>query len=321
MKVLVTGARGFVGAAIGQRLAADGHDVIGAVRRKDLRPGEVFLDLGDPRPLRGLPAGIDAVVNSAAILGASRFSRETVRVNAGGTERLLDWARAAGVRHFVQISSIGAYGVHCVGEERSEATGLCWFPLLPAYLRSKAQAERHVLRAGVPYTMLRLPAIFGADDTVVTPAIVPALLRAALPRISDRDSRVSTLWVRNAAAVVAAVLDRGPLGAAFNVADGDTRWSALVGAFAAALGRPVTWKRHGFGSMITRSEDNEFQYLVTTGHFGAHFTTDKLVAALPQLALADWRDGVREAVAAYRAAHGDEPVVSGLAKAGHRPPA
>lgn len=318
MKVLVTGARGFIGAAIAQRLAADGHLVINAVRRKDLGAREVFLDLGDPRPLHGLPDGIDAVVHSAAILGAGRFSRETVVVNAGGTCRMLDWARAAGVRHFVQISSIGAYGAHCVGEDRSEETGLCWFPLLPAYLRSKAQAERHVLRAGVPYTILRLPAVLGADDTVVTPAIIPALLRAALPRISERDPRVSTLWVRNAAAVVAAVLERGPLGAAFNVADGETRWTALVGAFANALGRPAVWKRHGMHSLITRSEDNEYQYLVTTGHFGAHFTRNKIAAALPQLPLADWRDGVREAVAAYQAAHGDVPVVSGLAAQSRR---
>lgn len=313
MKVLVTGTRGFVGAAIERRLLAAGHTVVGAVRRRDLGAREVFLDLGEQAPIRGLPGDIEAVVHSAAMLATSRFSRETMVVNAGGTRRLLDWAGAAGVRHFVQISSIGAYGADCVGEDRREDTGLCWFPLMPAYLRSKAQAERHILAAGVPYTILRLPAVFGAGDTVVTPAIVPALLRAGVPRISGRDPRVSTLWVQNAAEAVAAVLARGPLRDAFNLTDGAARWSEFVGAFAAALGREVGWQKQGMHTLLTRSEDNENMYLVTTGHFGAHFPADKLLAALPALAFADWRDGVREAALAYRAAHGDEPVRAGLA--------
>lgn len=313
MKILVTGTRGFVGAALERRLRAAGHDVVSAVRRRELAAHEVFLDLGATEPIDGLPADVEAIVHSAAILGAGRFSRETMRVNAGGTRRLLAWARKAGVAHFVQVSSIGAYGAQCVGEDRREDTGLCWFPLMPAYLRSKAQAERHVRAAGVPYTILRLPGVFGANDTVVTPAIVPALLRSAVPRISRRDPRVSTLWVHNAAEVVAAVLARGPSNEAFNVTDGETRWAEFVGAFATALGRETVWDERSKATMITRSEDSEYQYLVTMGHFGAHFPTDRLLAAFPELALVDWRLGVHEAVAAYRALNGDLPVTGGLA--------
>lgn len=313
MRVLVTGARGFVGAAVERRLRDAGHDVVSAVRRPELAAHEVFLDLGASQPIDALPTDIDAVVHSAGIVGSSRFSRETMRVNAGGTLRLLEWARKAGVAHFVQVSSIGAYGAQCVGEDRREDTGLCWFPLMPAYLRSKARAEHHVRAAGVPYTILRLPAVFGANDTVVTPAIVPALLRSALPRVSRSDPRVSTLWVRNAAEVAAAVLDRGPSNDAFNVTDGETRWTDLVGTYAAALGREPVWDQRSKATLLTRSEDNEYQYLVTTGHFGAHFPTDRLLAAFPELALADWREGVHEAVSAYRAAHGDVAVTAGLA--------
>ena len=313
MRILVTGARGFVGSAIERRLRAGGHDIVSGVRRRDLAEHEVFLDLGATEPIDGLPAGVDAIVHSAAILGAGRFSRETMRVNAGGTRRLLEWARKTSVGHFVQVSSIGAYGAQCVGEDRREDTRLCWFPLMPAYLRSKARAERHVRAAGVPYTILRLPAVFGANDTVVTPAIVPALLRNALPRISHRDPRVSTLWVRNAAEVVASVLERGPSSDAFNVADGETRWADFTGTYAATLGRELVWDERSKATLITRSEDNEYQYLVTTGHFGAHFPADRLLAVVPELELADWREGVHEAVAAYRAAHGEVAVTAGLA--------
>lgn len=301
MKILVTGTRGFVGAAIDRRLTELGHTVVGAVRRRDLGPREVFLDLADPAPIRGLPGDVEAVVHSAAVVGGPRFSRAIMTINAGGTQRMLAWAKTAGVRHFVQISSIAAYGLDCVGEDRRETTGLNRFPFNPAYLRSKADAERHVLAAGVPYTILRLPAVFGADDTVVTPALVPALLRGEVPFILRRDRKVSTLWVRNAAEVVAAVLARGPLHDAFNLCDGETRWEQFVDTFAAALGRTFSWRKFGAHTLVTRTSDNAYQYLVTTGAFGAHFPTDKLMAALPGLGLADWRDGVREAVASHHA--------------------
>ncbi|HWB78542.1 MAG TPA: NAD-dependent epimerase/dehydratase family protein [Nannocystaceae bacterium] len=303
MKILVTGSRGFIGAAIARRLKAAGHEVIGLVRRSDLAADELFLDLADPAPISAgaLPAGVDAVVHSAAMMSSTRFSRAAMQVNAGGTQRLTTWAREAGVAHFVQVSSIGAYGLACVGEQRHEDTSLGWFPLLPAYLRSKARAERHVVAAGVPYTILRMPAVFGARDTVVTPAIVPSLLRGAMPWIRSRDRIVSTLWVENAAGVVAAVLARAPLQAALNVADGEVPWSQIVDTFGAALGVEVVWRKHGLHTLLTRSEDYVFQYMVTTGGFGAQFPTDRMHAALPGLALADWRDGVREAVQAYRA--------------------
>jgi len=91
--------------------------------------------------------------------------------------------------------------------------------------------------------------------------------------------------------VVAAVLARGPLHDAYNLCDGETRWDRFVDTFAEALGRTFAWRRFGAHTLVTRTGDNAYQYLVTTGAFGAHFPTDKLMAALPGLTLADWRDG------------------------------
>jgi nucleoside-diphosphate-sugar epimerase len=242
-----------------------------------------------------------------------------MRVNADGTRRLATWAREAGVGHFVQVSSVAAYGLACMGEHRHEDTGLAWFPLLPAYLRSKAQAERHIVAAGVPHTILRMPAVFGARDTVVTPAVVPAIVREDMPWVLGRHKLVSTLWVENAAEVVRAVLASGPQGAAFNVADGEVPWREYVEAFGSALGMPVAWRKYGAHTFVTRSEDYVYQYIVTTGSFGAHFPTDRLRAALPGLALADWRDGVRAAVDAYRAEASDSNHAAVSAKASSTP--
>jgi UDP-glucose 4-epimerase len=156
MRVLVTGAFGFIGTAVGRRLALAGHDVVavtsrplGAVPaplfpcrvvRADLREeGSVRAALADARP--------DAVCHLAG-LGEVRESfehpEEYHAVNAGGTKTLLDalTATAAGTR-FVFASSVAVYGV----PERQPVTEDA--PLLPTspYGESKVAAEQAIQAA------------------------------------------------------------------------------------------------------------------------------------------------------------------------------
>ena len=89
MKVLVTGTRGFVGAAIERRLIADGHEVLGAVRRRDLGAREVFLDLGTDAPIRDLPGDKYQYLVTSAHFGA-HFPNDKLRA-AFPELRFADW--------------------------------------------------------------------------------------------------------------------------------------------------------------------------------------------------------------------------------------
>jgi nucleoside-diphosphate-sugar epimerase len=114
VKVLLTGATGYLGRAVTELLVARGAHVWAIVRRADtaLPPGvtAVPADLTGPEgALATAAAGMDVVVHCAAHLGAG--SREAHRlVNVAGTRKLLEVAAQAGVRRFVHVSTIAVYG-------------------------------------------------------------------------------------------------------------------------------------------------------------------------------------------------------------------
>jgi len=113
MRVLVTGAAGFVGQNLVPGLAAE-HQVIALVRRPPAMPlgaaQIVVRDLTSPDLATNLPDDVDVVVHLAqAYLAFPSHASEIFAVNAGSTQRLADWARSSGVRRFVLASSGSVY--------------------------------------------------------------------------------------------------------------------------------------------------------------------------------------------------------------------
>jgi nucleoside-diphosphate-sugar epimerase len=117
MRVLVTGAAGF----IGQRLVADlaaRHDVVALARgpRPDRLADTVDWlehDLSEPLPYARLPQRIDGIVHLAQSARYKDFpagAADIFAVNVHSTFRLLEWARAAGAETFVLVSTGGLYG-------------------------------------------------------------------------------------------------------------------------------------------------------------------------------------------------------------------
>ncbi|AGM41719.1 NAD-dependent epimerase/dehydratase [Spiribacter salinus M19-40] len=133
-RVLVTGASGFIGRALLPALAAEGHDVTAATWR--LTPDNP----GGEAAQREALAGCDRVIHLAAeahqrVAGRSLESLRAVNVEA--TLALAHQARAAGVRHFIFMSSIGVLGQSSPAPLDESA------PVAPTepYARSKAEAE------------------------------------------------------------------------------------------------------------------------------------------------------------------------------------
>lgn len=156
MRVLVTGAFGCIGTAVGRRLALAGHDVAALTSRApDSVPAPLFpcrvvrADLRDPVSTRDAIANArpDAVCHLAG-LGMVResFERpaEYLAVNVGGTMALLDaLAAAATGTRFVFASSVAVYGA----PDRQPVTEDA--PLRPTspYGESKVAAEQDTRRA------------------------------------------------------------------------------------------------------------------------------------------------------------------------------
>ncbi|WP_395103622.1 NAD-dependent epimerase/dehydratase family protein [Actinomadura sp. SCN-SB] len=109
MRVLLTGAAGFIGSHIAEALTASGHEVRGF----DLRPGAEVGDVRDHDAVARCLRGVDAVCHQAAMvgLGVDVFDLPAyAAVNVGGTAVLLAEMARAGVRRLVLASSMVVYG-------------------------------------------------------------------------------------------------------------------------------------------------------------------------------------------------------------------
>lgn len=160
-----------------------------------LRPmgdvGQVALfdaDLSDERALAAVVAGADAVINAVGILH-ERGRQNFVALHQEGPARLARLAKAAGVRHFVHISSISAD------------------PAAPsAYARTKAAGEAAVRVAFADAVILRPAPVFGPEDTLFNRFAALARYVPALPLIGGGHTKFQPIYVGDVAAAVAAVL-------------------------------------------------------------------------------------------------------------------
>jgi len=167
MRALVTGAGGFLGAALVRALAARGDAVRALVREPapalDLPGVEVVQgDVTDPAALRGAVAGCDLVFHLAGVRRATDPA-EFLRVNAGSTRLLLDacLAAAPGLARFVLAGSMAAAGPSRTPRREDE-------PLAPIepYGASKAEAESIAFSYAdrLPVAVARPPRIMGPGD-------------------------------------------------------------------------------------------------------------------------------------------------------------
>lgn len=108
-RVLVTGAAGFIGRAVGDALRADGDEVVGIDRAADPSAGIHVGDTTEPAAWADHLAGCDAVVHTAAVVSNAVDLDEQWRINVLGTRRVIEAARDAGVRRLVHLSSIRAF--------------------------------------------------------------------------------------------------------------------------------------------------------------------------------------------------------------------
>jgi UDP-glucose 4-epimerase len=191
MRFLITGAAGFLGAALANRLVLEGHSVRGlddlSTGSPDALNPEIFLTRGDvnDRPkLWTLLQDVDCIYHLAARVSVPEsvlYPREYNTVNVGGTVTLMEATRDVGVRRVVLVSSGAVYGEQKTQPLRENATPN---PRSP-YAVSKLSAEYYVrtigMLWGIETVILRVFNAYGPGQHLppVHAPVIPYFLRQA----------------------------------------------------------------------------------------------------------------------------------------------
>jgi nucleoside-diphosphate-sugar epimerase len=233
---LITGASGFIGGRLAERLVDEGYPVRCLVRASSdtsrLEQLGVQLaagDLADAHSLARAVKGAHNVLHCAALVTDWATTEELKRTNVEGTRKLLDASVGASVGRFIHFSTTDIYG-YPDGAEIDESHTATRFRNWYAQTKLEAEVQvRRVERADSLDTVILRPAtVYGPGSTDVVGEIACAIKGGHMLLI-DRGRAVAGLcYVENLidAAVLALRHDAAP-GHAFNVSDG----------------LPVTWRQ------------------------------------------------------------------------------
>lgn len=222
MRVLVTGATGFIGRAVLPKLTQAGHQIRILLRPSPASPRlpkgvpvEVGLsDLTDAHGVRAALVGMEAVLHLAG--GEGQGSRADLsRSDAEATRTLAEAARETGVHRLIYLSHLGA--------DRASA-----YPVLQA----KAVAEESIRRGEVPYTIVRAAAVYGPEDRFTTSLAMTLALSPGIYFLPGNGSvPLQPLWVGDLATALVWALDEpGLIGRTYEIGGPEIlSWREIVG--------------------------------------------------------------------------------------------
>ncbi len=247
MKVLVTGASGFVGHAVCAELLARDDSVVALIRRPGSNPPGTSAaagGLGDRGALQHTLETVrpDCVIHLAAEIATQRDPAKIDEVNVEGTRRLLEACQSVGGTKFVFVSTVvtGDAGGAILDEESS-------LPVETAYGRSKLAGEQLLRDSGVPGVVIRPSHVYGPGGWYAEEIVKRLRQPGRLTVIGRGTNWWDVVRVEDLASACAEAAHRAPGGAVYHVVDDEAiTYYDFVGLTASALGvgpprRIPTW--------------------------------------------------------------------------------
>jgi 2-alkyl-3-oxoalkanoate reductase len=226
MKILITGATGFIGRFLAEDLRAAGHELFAVARHtsntrqlidQGVRPIEA--DLSDEKSLEVLQQyTFDAVYHCAGLV-EDKDLHKLYKANVAGTDNICRYALATRVNRLVYVSSVATVS----GNEQVPLTEDLPYSATNLYGLSKLEAESLVLeyrRHGLPVVIMRPAMVYGEGEPHAFDMIMRLLRLRLLPLIDGGAHRMHMAYVRNVSqALVLALSDRLFLEGTFFIAD------------------------------------------------------------------------------------------------------
>ena len=209
--ILVTGGSGYVGSHIVKDLVDAGRPVRAMVRDADRMEKEgrffdldidwITADVTKPESLNAALDGVESVIHTVAIAIEKRGAKYE-SINYQGTVNVVEAAKEAGVKRFVNMCQLGADS-----------------SLPYRFLASKGKAQEYVAQSGLQWTAFRPSVIWGPEDEFAnTFARLVPLTPIIFPIIGDENTRFQPVWVEDvASALIKALDDQNTIGQDFEL--------------------------------------------------------------------------------------------------------
>jgi nucleoside-diphosphate-sugar epimerase len=241
MKILVTGATGFVGSHLVRELLADDRNQVVALVRNSSKlktcdfKDKISVVRGDLFDCDPFPEDIELVFHLAALTKIVS-PREFMQVNSEGTRSLLDKLKPLkNLRKVVLLSSLAAAGpnrqIACLREE---------MPADPISLYGKsklAQEEIFASQCPAPYVIIRAPIVFGPGDMDMLDAF-RIVNKGILPILGRKERRYSVVYVKDLVQGMIIAAGSPCMNEIFYIANPEAiEWRAFMEQVAHLLGR------------------------------------------------------------------------------------
>lgn len=231
MKILVTGATGFVGNALSLRLKALGHEVLGTGR--NLEAGQMLqeqgihfaaCDLRQPDAIADLCQHQDIVFHCAALSAPWGKYTAFYQANVMGTLHVIQGCMEHNIQRLIHVSTPSIYF-----DEQDRMNVKEDDPLPPKpislYAKTKLMAEGFVDQAhenGLNVVTIRPRAIFGPGDPSIFPRLLKRLERGQLRIIGEGDNVADLTYIDNVVDALVLCMDSGQhtLGKKYNISSG-----------------------------------------------------------------------------------------------------
>ena len=261
MQALVTGASGFVGAAVVRALLAAGHQVRVLLRPQSSRRNLAGLavepaigELADVGALEAALAGCEALFHVAADYRLWAPDPQALyRSNVDGTRNIVQAAQRSGVRRVVYTSSVATIGLRADGKPSDETDVALLDAMIGHYKRSKFLAEAWALqaaRAGAPIVIVNPSTPIGPGDVKPTPT-GRLVLDAATGRMPAYvDTGLNIVHVDDVAAGHLLAYEHGRVGERYILGGTDLSLQRILAMIALASGRRAPRLRLPLGLLL-----------------------------------------------------------------------
>ncbi len=323
MKVLVTGANGFIGSNLCKRLVSEGCEVNALVRETsdltflDSVPVKLYYgDINQPDTLAKPANGVDKVFHVAGLAADWGPYTRFEKINFRGTRNVAFAANKAGVKRFVYISTVAfhGFGKQNMTEESPKAARL-----IP-YAETKYMAEQWLWefskQIDMEITAVRPGNVFGINDRTFISKYLDALMQGKFAEIDHGRSKTCPVYVENLIDIILLVSkEKRAVGEAYLATDGlDITWHEFNTSLARHLAVKLPKTSIPYGIAMTaaqiyysmhrllgiKSEPFLTPYRINNGGKDYHFSIQKLKTHFGYKPKVDFEEAIRRTVDWYR---------------------